>query len=198
MKRGSLQEAIQDIFSGLTKWRMWSALAWHYLRQRYKRTWIGMSWIGVSFALFMIAKIFVFGAMMGESISYYAVYLTMGYLIFRLISNAVTGSSGVFVGSRTWISSESLPLSIYVFQMMMNNFMIFFITLVPAIGIFAWSGHYHLSGLLWFLPSLLIYAICTVCIGLFLGVISARYRDVSRCWTGRFRISAGSSCSAAL
>lgn len=178
MRRGSVEEAIHDIFSGLTKWRMWTALAWHYLRQRYKRTWIGMSWIGVSFALFMIAKIFVFGAMMGESISYYAVYLTLGYLIFRLISNAVTGSSGVFVGARTWISSEALPLSIYVFQMMTNNFIIFFITLVPAIGIFIWSGHYHLSGLVWFIPCLVVYAICTVSVGLLLGVISARYRDV--------------------
>ena len=61
---------------------------------------------------------------------------------------------------------------------MTNNFIIFAITAVPAIGILAWGGHYYLSGLLWVIPSLIVYAIATVCVGLFLGVLAARYRDI--------------------
>jgi ABC-type polysaccharide/polyol phosphate export permease len=174
----SVEEALRDISDGMRRWRLWSALAWHYLRQRYKRTWIGLGWIAVSFAMFMVAKIFVFGAMVTESIGYYSAHLTLGYLIFRLVTNAVNGSSSVFVGSRTWISSEALPLSVYVYQLMTNNFMIFALTAIPAFGICVWSGSCHVVGLIWLLPALAIYAINTIAVGLFIGVISARYRDM--------------------
>ena len=177
-RRSPTLEALRDIFQGMAKWRLWSALAWQQLRQRYRRTWIGIGWIGVSFAMFMVAKIFVFGGLMGKSMDYYAGHLTLGYLIFRLISNAVTGSSSVFVSARTWISSEPLPLSVYVYQLMTNNFIIFAITAIPAAAICVWSGSYHIEGLIWLVPCLLVYAVCTICVGLFLGVISARYRDV--------------------
>lgn len=172
-----VQEALQDVYEGFTKWRMWSMLAWQQLRLRYRRTWIGIGWIGVSFALFMVAKIVVFSGLMGRSVGYYAAHLTVGYIIFRLIANAVTGSSAAFVSARTWISSERLPLSLYVYQMMMNNFIIFAITAVPAVLICIWSGTYNLLGILWVLPCFVVYALCTLCTGLFLGVISARYRD---------------------
>ena len=177
-RKNIFAEAFEDVFRGAGYWRLWTALAWHAMRQRYRRSWIGIGWLGVSFAVFMTVKIFIFGGFMSSDMGYYAGHLTIGYLIYRLISNAVTGSCAVFVGAQTWIKSEPLPLSVHVYKMMMNNFIIFAITAVPALAICAYVGAYNIMALVWLLPSLALYAFTTVCIGLLLGVISARYRDI--------------------
>ena len=153
-------------------------MAWHDLRQRYKRSWIGIGWIGVSFAIFMSVKIFVFGAMVDTSIAYYAAHVTVGYLLYRLIANAVIGGTGVFVSSQNWIKSEPLPIMVHVYKLMTNNFMLFAIMAVPALGICAYFRVYHLQALFSLTPTLLIYAINTVSIATIVGIISARYRDV--------------------
>lgn len=177
-KRNIFVEAASDIFRGAAFWRLWTAMAWHSLRQRYKRTWIGIGWIGVSYAIFMSVKIFIFGSVMSDNLSYYAAHVCIGYLIFRLIANAVTGSSSVFVSAQTWIKSEPLPISVHVYQMMMNNLIIFMIMAIPAIAISTFFGIYNVEGAIWLLPALAMYGVTTVCVGLLLGVIAARYRDL--------------------
>ncbi|GAB5459478.1 MAG: hypothetical protein Hens3KO_25080 [Henriciella sp.] len=126
----------------------------------------------------MGVKVFVFGAISGASIGYYAAHLTMGYLIYRLIANGVIGGSGVFVGAQNWIKAEPLPLSVHVYKTMMNNFFIFLLSAIPAISICAYFQVYHFAALQWLVPALLIYAINTIWIGLLFGIISARYRDI--------------------
>ena len=37
--------AFSDIFDGLARWRLWIALGWQDIRQRYRRSILGPFWI---------------------------------------------------------------------------------------------------------------------------------------------------------
>ncbi len=173
-----LSLAITDLVKGATHWRLWTVMAWHGLRQRYKRSWLGLGWIALSFALFSGVKIFVFGALSDKPIAYFAGFLVIGYLIFRLIVNFVTGGAAVFVSATSWIKSEPLPLSVHIYKLMTNNLIVFAYSAVPALLFCVYFGVLNWSGLFVLPIVLIVYAINGLWISALMGVICVRHRDI--------------------
>lgn len=167
-----------DWRDGATNVRLWRALAWHEISQRYKRTWIGVGWIAVSFTLFTSVKIFVFGALSGETTASFAVHLILGFLVFRLLSAFVTGGATVFVSSQNWIKSEPLPITIHLFRLMATNFISFFIAGIPAVVAVVLVGYLNWVFVLSVIPALVLFATFGVAIAAIMGTFCARYRDV--------------------
>ena len=117
--------ALKDLHTGLKLWRIWLALAQQAIKLQYRRSWLGFGWVFITFSLFASAKIFVFGFMSSQNLNYFTLHLLLGYLIFRLLSSFFNQGAHVFVKAERWIKSEPLPLSVYIYQLLTNSFVIF-------------------------------------------------------------------------
>lgn len=167
-----------DIMRSLRLWRLSLASALNELDQRYRRTSIGKGWIALTFLLFVGVKVLIFGALNGVPIEFFAPYLAVGYMLFRFISQAVTGGSGVFVGAQSWIKTEPLPLTHYLFTLMLRNFITMAYAAVPTLLICLWAGRISWQAAASLPFVILLYALNHLWVSCLLGIVAARHRDV--------------------
>lgn len=177
-ERSRLRNAITDLSGGLTAWQLWSTLGWHDIRQRYRRSIVGPFWLTLSMGFLIGGMAYLYAGLFGQSIKSYLPYLATGIIIFTLIQTLVSEGASVFISSAPLILQLRAPLSIYVYQMLWRNLLIFAhnICIYAVVLMFAeveigWRMILSVFGL--FL--LLLTGLWT---GLTLGVLSARFRDV--------------------
>jgi len=173
-----MSSAIGDVIAGLRHWELWGTLGWHDIRQRYRRSIVGPLWLTLSMGIMVAGLAFLYAGLFGKSIENYLPYVATGMIVFNLISTIVTESADVFIGSASLILQLRAPLSIYVHKMLWRNLIIFahnmsiyLIILVFAQLPLGWN-------MLLALPGLFLLVLFGVWVGLILGTLSARFRDI--------------------
>ena len=121
---------------------------------------------------------FLYGVLFGLAIDVYLPFLALGFLGWRLISEIITDGCTVFIDSEHLIKHIKLPFSTFVHRVLWRNFIIFahnfVIYLVIALVFAIWPG----KAAFLLLPGLALIAINAVWIGLLLGTLCTRFRDV--------------------
>ena len=176
-RRTRLPEAVADLIEGLKLWELWSTLGWHDIRQRYRRSIVGPFWLTLSMGIMVAGLAYLYGGLFGQNEGYLP-YVATGMIVFSLISSIAVEGSGVFIGSASLILQLRAPLSIYIYQMLWRNLLIFVhnISIYVVVLLFAkvdigWNIFLSLIGLILILLN-------GVWVGLMLGGLSARFRDV--------------------
>lgn len=171
-------DAIADMIEGLKLWELWCSLGWHDIRQRYRRSIVGPFWLTLSMGIMVGGLAYLYAGLFGQNVESYLPYVATGIIIFSMISSLAAEGSAVFIGSATLILQLRAPLSIYVYQMLWRNLLIFAhnISIYALILLFVkidlgWNFFLAFVGL--FLVLLLGFWA-----GLTLGALSARFRDV--------------------
>ena len=110
-------------------------------------------------------------------IAVYVPFLALGFVIWTLISAVITEGCTAFISAESIVKQTNLPLSVHVtawyrnFLILCHNAAIF---VVVAVVFAIWPGW---TGLL-ALPGLVILCLNAIWVGLLLGIVSARFRDV--------------------
>jgi ABC-type polysaccharide/polyol phosphate export permease len=171
-------KAIGDLIDGLRMWELWSTLGWHDIRQRYRRSVIGPFWLTLSMGVMIGGLAYLYAGLLRQDLQVYLPYVATGMIIFSLISSLVTEGASIFIGSSSLILQLRAPLSIYLYQMIWRNVLIF----AHNISIYAIVAVFTKPALGWnfFLafPGLFLVALNGLWIGIILGGLSARFRDV--------------------
>jgi len=148
------------------------------IKVRYKRSVLGIGWTMLNPLLQMIAMTWVFSIVIKQDIRNYPVYFLAGYVFWTFFSQA-TG----FAASQTVDAGEMgkrifLPRSAFVLSAVGGALVNLLLSLVPLILIVLWSGsRIHASWL--FLPvSVVIAAVFTCGVGLFVFTLASRFVDV--------------------
>lgn len=170
---------MKSIFLGFARWRLWIVLAFNDIKMRYKKSWIGIGWLSLSMTLLLGAKLVVFGQFTAKSISFFSVYLATGLLVWRFIVGTVMDGSSVYLSAAGWIKTEPMPLTVYVFQMVFRNLVILLYSSIPVILVLLYFKSFSEQFFLLFIPVMLVYILNSVWIGIFLGIICTRYRDLA-------------------
>ena len=173
--------ALRDIFAGLAKWRIWVALSWNEFKSTYHRSYFGIIWILLSFAGFLFVKIAIFSSLLniGEP-GYYDSYLVLGFLIWFYLSSSFSSAPDTFVANQSWIKSEPLPFSVYVYKSVLREFYSFFLTSLAAIAAILYVGYpIEYASIGYSLLSIGFLLINACAVKLLLGTISSRFRDIS-------------------
>ena len=110
-----LGKAQRDIYDGLIGWRLWTALAWYEVRQRYRRSVFGPLWTTMSLAIAVAAIGTIYAKLFNRQPEVYVPHLTLGFLVWILLSNIVQRSCRVFVMYEPYIKGSKAPLSAFVF-----------------------------------------------------------------------------------
>jgi len=171
-------DAIADMIEGLKLWELWCSLGWHDIRQRYRRSIVGPFWLTLSMGIMVAGLAYLYAGLFGQDVESYLPYVATGIIIFTMISSLASDGSTVFIGSATLILQLRAPLSIYVYQMVWRNLLIFAhnISIYALILLFGkidlgWNFFLAFAGLLLVLLN-------GFWVGLTLGGLSARFRDV--------------------
>lgn len=170
--------AIDDFWSGLRQWELWLTLGWHDIRQRYRRSVVGPFWLTISMAAMVGGLAYLYVGIFAQSLDQYLPFVATGMIVFNLITSMVNDGSAVFISSSRTILQTKVPFSIYVHQMLWRNFLIFahnmciYILLLPFFN-------FDLGAVtLLAIPGLLLVLVIGFWVGIILGTLSARFRDV--------------------
>lgn len=133
-----IESAWQDLAAGLSKRRVWSALAAETIEESHRRTLLGPVWLLVNYLLYAGTFVVLFGSQAeGEN---YPAYVALGLLVWLFINESVSQGVGLFYREAPFISGTVLPLSVYVFRQCAQSTIRSGYALIGAVGILALSG----------------------------------------------------------
>ena len=170
--------ALLDLVQGARARHLWGLLGWQDIRRRYRRSVLGPFWLTISMGMLVAALGTLYGMLLRVELADYAPFLALGFIVWTLISAVITEGCNVFISAGTVIKQVGLPLSVHVYRLLWCNLLILFhnaVIFVIVAAIFGvWPGW---TGLL-ALPGLALLCLNCIWAGLFLGIVSARFRDV--------------------
>jgi ABC-type polysaccharide/polyol phosphate export permease len=167
-----------DLSEGFRRSWFWSALAMQDIRLRYRGSILGPFWLTLSTAVMIVAMGFLYSKLFKMNVSFYLPFLTVGIIMWTFISALIIEGCTTFTNSQALIQSVPMPYSIHAYRQVYRNLIVWLHNVVlipPLILIFGvpigWS-------ILEVIPAVAMYAINGIWIGVLLGMVSARYRDV--------------------
>lgn len=158
------------------------------IRQRYRRSSLGPFWITISTGVMIGCIGVIFGSLLKSPMSEFLPFLSAGLIIWSLISTSISEATTVFVAAEPIIKQLPLPLVTHIYRMVFRNLYIFFhnIIIFPLVLLFV---HRPINlEILWFIPGLLILTLNLTWMSILLGIICARFRDLTQITTSVLQI----------
>jgi ABC-type polysaccharide/polyol phosphate export permease len=170
--------AWRDLADGWRKHWMWRALAVQDITLRYRGSMLGPFWVTISTLVMVVAMGAIYSQLFHVDVKVYVPYLTLGLIIWQLLSSIITEGCDIFLQSTSVIQQVPIPFSVYIYRSVFRNFLVFAhnLIIVPVgLIVFAIPLNWRVVELL---PALLLLAVNGVWITVFLGLISTRFRDI--------------------
>lgn len=179
----STQRAAQDLLSGLRSPGIWLLLAWNDLEARYRRTILGTFWQTLTMAAYIVGLAVVFSTIRVRSMENFLLYLSAGFTGFSLISGFLGSGVTAFHRGQALLKSYDLPASIHVFRTVANEYILFAHSLVIMAAVWIYTGVYPTFYTLLIIPAAALMFVVGVGLVLCVGLLGARFRDVSPAMT---------------
>lgn len=171
-------KALSDIRRGWQARELWGTMGLHDVRQRYRRSVLGPFWITISMGVMVAALGLLYGRIFGIELHDYLPFLACGFVIWGMISGLILDGTRAFISSDSLMRQLSAPVSIYVYRSVWSNL----ITLAHNIWIFVlvaiWFQVSPGWSMLLAIPGLFLLLVNGLWVGLLLGLLSARFRDI--------------------
>jgi ABC-2 type transport system permease protein len=172
------RKALADIYRGLRAWPLWGTMGWHDLRQRYRRSVLGPFWITLSMGVMVAALGLLYGAIFRLELKDYLPFLACGFVIWGLISGLIIEGTAAFISSENLMRQLAAPVSLYVYRAIWSNVLTFAHNIWIYVLVALWFQALPGWGVLWALPALVAIVLNGLWVGLLLGLLSARFRDI--------------------
>jgi lipopolysaccharide transport system permease protein len=170
--------AVQDVKRGLGLWRLAFMLSWFDIRLRYRGSVLGPFWLTLSTAVMVGTLGFVYAYLFKTPIHTYLPYLALSLTLWNFLAAIVNDGSTVFTQGEGMVRSMRVPFSLFIFQLLARNVLIFGHNVIVIVVVFvafqspvSWSSFAAL-------PALLLWMIDGAAVSLMLGAICARFRDI--------------------
>jgi lipopolysaccharide transport system permease protein len=177
-RNGQLRLAMRDVVDGAALWPLWGNLGWNDILQRYRRSLLGPLWLTASMAIMVVALGVVYARIFKVELGDFMPFLCVGLLIWGFISTLLTESGTLFTRSESYIKQIRLPYSVYVYRFIWSRVIILAHNFVIYFGILIyfqiWPGSVALAAI----PGFLLLIVNGALAGMYLGMVSARFRDI--------------------
>lgn len=173
-----LSKALRDIIQGTLSIHVWPTLAWQEIRQRYRRSVLGPFWLTISTGALLGSMGPLYGKLFGQHLHSYFPYLSVGYVLWMLISGLVNEGCTAFTAAAGLIQQTALPLTIHVLRVVHRNLITFAHNLIILVIILVLYPPPLSWNLLLFPVGVLMIALNGVWVGLLIGLFCTRFRDV--------------------
>lgn len=177
--QGSTALALRDILDALASVHVWHLMAWQEVKQRYRRSTLGPFWLTISMAILVGGMGPLYGRLFNQHIGNYFPYLAVGLILWQLISAFIQESGQVFISAEPYIKQIKMPLTLHVLRMVWRNAIVFAHNFVVILVVLiAFLPHWSWVALL-ALPGLAALLANGIWAGLLLGILCARFRDIT-------------------
>jgi lipopolysaccharide transport system permease protein len=170
--------AWKDVWEGLKLWRVWFALGWSDILQRYRRSVLGPFWLTASTGVMVVALGLLYADLFKVNISEFVPFVCVGLLVWGFISSILNEAGALFTGHELFIKQIKLPYTVYVWKFVWSKTIIFahnFVIYLTVLLYFdIWPGLPVISAI----PGFLVIFVNGLLVSLYLGMISTRFRDV--------------------
>ena len=159
--------------------RGWISLARQDMASSYRRTLLGPFWISIQQMAFVFGIGVLYSQLFKVGARDHIPLVAYGILLWGLYSRFILGAGSVFIEGASSVRSSNLPVSFYIFHSVVREFVVFLhsaivIALVPLI-----YGRAPSAASILLVPvGLALLLVNGVAFGLWLGPISARFRDI--------------------
>jgi lipopolysaccharide transport system permease protein len=174
----NIKAAVSDFREGLALWPLWLRLGWNDILQRYRRSMLGPFWLTASMAIMVIALGVLYAELFNTPVHDFLPYLCVGLLVWNLMSSFLTEGGSLFTGAESYIKQIRLPYSVYVFRSSWSKLIIFLHNFIIYFGLLLYFEIWPGAVALLAFPGLLIVVFNGAVATLFIGMVSARFRDV--------------------
>lgn len=170
--------ALEDIAEGLRRWRLWGRMGWGDIRRRYRRTVLGPFWTTLSMAILVVSVGIVFATLWKMDISVYLPFLCTGLIAWIPISTVLTESCNALVSGESVLKQVRVPYSLFIYATVWRNLIVMAHHLVVYVVVARiFDVPVNMNTLLVVL-GVAFFALNSMWIGLLLGMVCVRYRDL--------------------
>jgi ABC-type polysaccharide/polyol phosphate export permease len=120
----------------------------------------------------------LYAQLFNQPIGSYFQHLAVSFVVWNFISSQINESCNTFVSAEGLLKQIKLPFTLHLNRLLARNIIIFFHNFVVAIVVLCFIPPQQLTPLLIFPVGLFLVIINLSWIGLFLSIISARFRDI--------------------
>jgi ABC-type polysaccharide/polyol phosphate export permease len=169
---------MKDIRAGIARWPVWWTLSLQAIRSQYRRTYLGPWWITAQQVIFVVGLSLLFGTLMGQDQQTFVPYVAVGFITFNWMITMMNGGATSIITSGASIKTSPGPLSLPAlrsFAMASIQFLHNAFVIVAVMIIFRVTVGWPIV----LVPvALVVIALNGVALGLWLGPVVTRYRDV--------------------
>jgi ABC-type polysaccharide/polyol phosphate export permease len=173
--------AIEDLRSGTLQWQLWGRMGWLDIKRRYRRTFLGPMWSALTLFIFVMVLGSVGSGLFSRQSQEYLPFLVAGMVVWTMLSNIIIESGTVFVVGAGLIRQKNFEYSTLIYALVWRNFIVFLHNIVVyfAITLF-YEPEFITFRLLLIIPALILIMLNGLWIGLLLGIVVARFRDIQQ------------------
>lgn len=170
--------ALEDLATGLRRWRLAAALARLDIRNRYRGSVLGPFWLTLSTGVMVLGLGFLYSSLFKLPLADYLPFIAVSLIVWNMISQTVTDAGSSLTSAEGIIRQMPLPFSIHVLRCVFRNMLITAHSLPLILVIFLVTGTLPGPEVALLLPGLLLVAVNAFSVALLLGMVCARFRDI--------------------
>lgn len=187
--RPQYELVVKDLMEGFLNWRMWGRLGWQEIKRRYRRTTLGPFWTTFSLGIFIATLGVLWAQLWKQDPKAYLPYLTSGMLAWTFVSAVITEGCAVFTAGESIIKSMRCTYTTLTCTIVWRNIIVFFHNAIIFVVV-AIYAHVPVNwSLVLLVLGLLLVSLNGVWIATLLGVLCARFRDISQIVTSILQVS---------
>lgn len=141
---------------------------------------LGPLWLTLSMGAMIGGMGPLYSSLFGTELSKFFPHLALGIIFWGFFSSVVADACNAFVGSSNYLKQGYFPISLFVWRSIARNLIQFGHQIVLYIPVALWAGISLSWSALLVLPAFAILIINAHALGLLLGLICTRYRDVTQ------------------
>jgi len=176
--RATAPSAWSDWWAGTRAIRLWWALAWKDIVDRYRRSMLGPLWLTLSLAMLLGGMGPLYATLFNVPIMTFFPHLALGIIFWTFISTTLNESCTTFVAATSFLKSSPFPLSMFVWKTLARNLIALGHHIFVFLPVAIWAKIPFSTTQLMAIPGLLLVLVCLHAMALALAIICTRFRDL--------------------
>jgi lipopolysaccharide transport system permease protein len=171
--------ALEDVATGLRRWRLPAALARLDIRNRYRGSVLGPFWLTLSTAVMVVGLGLLYSSLFKMELAGYLPFIAVSLIVWNMIAQTVTDACTSLTSAEGIIRQVPLPFSVHVLRCVFRNALIAAHSLPLIALVFLACGTMPGPEVVLLLPGLALVVVNAFFVALFLGMLCARFRDIA-------------------
>ena len=174
------RSAWSDWWEGTRRIDIWLTLAWFDIVLRYRRSTLGPLWLTLSMGAMIGGMGPLYASLFGTELSKFFPHLALGIIFWTFFSVTVIDSNEAFNNAANYLKQGYFPISLFVWRTLARSLLQFAHHIVIYIPVAIFTGISLGWQALLVIPAFVLLIINAHCVGLALGILCTRFRDVAQ------------------